>query len=253
MAKVIQIPALWVLGMIMANATTVAQVHQNESRAEAIAELLSEARDAYNRKDYRLSFQKYSFAIDRGANRETVAFNAACCAALLGEADEAFRSLQAAVDLGWLDLKKLQNDSDLDSLKSDPRWELFIAQLQATIDQHDLHWNSRAFRSRFKENLTDAEKAAGLSKLWAEVKYNFVNFHLVPGLDWDAEFVACMPKVLATESTYEYYRVLEELIAKLKDAHTNVYLPPALEARFNAQPALRTQTHRKQGHCDQGP
>src|SRR4051812_37493908 len=83
-----------------------------------------------------------------------------------------------------------------------------------------------AFKTPFRENIGDDEKAAGLSRFWSEVKYNFANFDLVPGLEWDALYLEYLPRVRATKSTLEYYRVLTELCARLKDGHTNV-VPPA--------------------------
>lgn len=110
---------------------------------------------------------------------------------------------------------------------------------QSTDPTSAKRWNERAFQSNYQPNLSDSEKAKGLAKLWAEVRFNFVHFDKVPELDWDAELARYMPKVLASESTLEYYRLLEELIAKLKDGHTNVYLPRELR-QFNAVPQLKT-------------
>jgi hypothetical protein len=50
-----------------------------------------------------------------------------------------------------------------------------------------------AFRTPFRENLSEDEKAAGLSRFWSEVRYNFANFDLVPGLDWDALYLEYLP------------------------------------------------------------
>jgi carboxyl-terminal processing protease len=76
--------------------------------------------------------------------------------------------------------------------------------------------------------LTDVEKLYGLSKIWQEVNYNFAFFDQVAELDWDSTYQAFIPQVLATESTYDYYRVLQRFVALLRDGHTNVYLPPDL-------------------------
>jgi C-terminal processing protease CtpA/Prc len=204
------------------------------------ANLISEAESAYSSKNYQHSLEMYSKVLAQGAEDASVAYNAACCASLLNRNDRAFQLLDRAVDFGWIKLRHMKRDSDLETLHGDSRWGELLAKVKSHDAMNKRRWQGKAFRSRFHENLTDAEKAAGLSKLWAEVKFNFVNFHMVPDLDWDAEYVAMMPKVLATESTLEYYRLLEQLVAKLNDAHTNVYLPPKLDGEFNARPALRT-------------
>jgi carboxyl-terminal processing protease len=79
--------------------------------------------------------------------------------------------------------------------------------------------------------LTAPEKLYGLSKLWQEVNYNFAFFDQVPELNWDSTYQAFIPQVLATESTYDYYRVLQRFVALLRDGHTNVFMPREVMAR----------------------
>ncbi len=47
-------------------------------------------------------------------------------------------------------------------------------------------WDSDTFKTPYQQNITENEKIAGLSKFWSEVKYNFVNFDLVPSLNIDS-------------------------------------------------------------------
>lgn len=54
-------------------------------------------------------------------------YNAACCYALSGQKDLAFYSLDAAVARGWRDKKQTEEDADLASLRTDPRWKEMIA------------------------------------------------------------------------------------------------------------------------------
>jgi len=102
-------------------------------------------------------------------------------------------------------------------------------------------WKSKALVTPYSENLSDDEKVAGLARFWSEVKFNFANFALVPNLDWDAEFMAYLPRVRATKSTAEYYRVLQELCAKLHDGHTYVWPPKAAQPQFFADVPLTTR------------
>jgi C-terminal processing protease CtpA/Prc len=88
-------------------------------------------------------------------------------------------------------------------------------------------------------NLSDEEKLYGLSLFWKEVSYNFAYFHQVPDLDFDAAYRAFIPAVLATDSTYEYYRELQRFNALLKDGHTNIYMPSGLSAAHEDWPAIR--------------
>jgi C-terminal processing protease CtpA/Prc len=66
-------------------------------------------------------------------------------------------------------------------------------------------------------------RVAAFTRLWTEVKYNFVYFDKRPGLNWDRVLERYLPRVAAAKDDVEYGRVLEEVIALLKDGHTNVY------------------------------
>jgi len=103
-------------------------------------------------------------------------------------------------------------------------------------------WDGPVWKTAYQPDLPENEKIAGLSRFWSEVKYNFAWFeHLPPNFDWDALYVSYIPKVRATHSTLEYYRVLQELCARLKDGHTDVSLPIALSDEVYATPSVRTR------------
>jgi C-terminal processing protease CtpA/Prc len=89
-------------------------------------------------------------------------------------------------------------------------------------------WGSTALETPYREDISAAEKVAGLAKVWSEVKFNFANFDQVPELDWDSLFLAFIPQVESTTSTLEYYRTLQRFTAPLEDGHTRVQLPPEL-------------------------
>jgi hypothetical protein len=58
-------------------------------------------------------------------------YNLACAQALQGKADAALASLAKAVDRGWIDVKHLQEDPDLDSLRALPRFEEIVQAAEA--------------------------------------------------------------------------------------------------------------------------
>ncbi|MYN01387.1 hypothetical protein GTP41_04655 [Pseudoduganella sp. DS3] len=103
-----------------------------------------------------------------------------------------------------------------------------------------MNWESAALAGAYKENISEDEKVAGLSKLWSEVKYNFFDTATLEKLDWDKLYLETLPRVRATRSTEDYYRVLTETVAKLKDGHTNVFPPQELHARMFGVPLLKT-------------
>jgi carboxyl-terminal processing protease len=97
-----------------------------------------------------------------------------------------------------------------------------------TAAQLDRQWDASAFVTPYAPNLSDEEKLAGLSELWAQAKFGFANFWHVPQLDWDQTYSAFIPQVLATKSTLQYYRILQRFYALLQDGHSNVYPPDQL-------------------------
>ncbi len=90
-------------------------------------------------------------------------------------------------------------------------------------------WEKVSFEDFMAEKplkaLTDEEKIAGLSKAWAEAKYNFANFDLVPNLDWDSLYLAYIPKVTATAEALDYFRALQSFYQPLRDGHTGISFP----------------------------
>ncbi len=207
--------------------------------ADAIAQ---QANAAYTAGEYARGAALFAAAVEAGADDPAVPYNAACSYALAGgHTDEAFRYLSLAVDLGWADTAHLQADTDLASLHDDARWATVVRRTEAVAQQERARWGSTALQSPYRETLTTEEKVVGLSRLWAEVKFNFINFDLVPTLDWDSLYVATLPRALAAPTTEAYYRVLMATVAQLRDGHSNVNPPAEIADRFYARPAFRTR------------
>jgi Flp pilus assembly protein TadD len=55
-----------------------------------------------------------------------VHYNLGCSLALMGRIDEAFRAIEAALDLGYEDLQLLHTDPDLSNLRKDARFTAFV-------------------------------------------------------------------------------------------------------------------------------
>ncbi|MEW6131233.1 MAG: S41 family peptidase [Acidobacteriota bacterium] len=208
------------------------------AQGQATAE---KAERAYQQKDYSTSAQLYIQAIAEGERSASTYYNAACSLALAGKKDEAFLHLQEAVKGGWVNTNHLKQDTDLNSLHSDSRWQPLVENCAAQEKRQKAFWEGAALKTPFRENLSEDEKIAGLSRFWSEVKFNFANFDLVQGLDWDKLYLDYLPRVRQTQSTFEYYRVLMEMCAKLKDGHTNVYAPAELADETYARPAIATR------------
>lgn len=89
---------------------------------------------------------------------------------------------------------------------------VFFIALPSSITAQD--WN---------KDLTPEQKIYILSKMWKDVSENFAFFENVPDLDWDKQYQEYIPKILATKTKFETYRLLERFICSLKDGHTLMY------------------------------
>ncbi len=160
-------------------------------------------------------------------------YNFSCTYALMGNKPNALYCLEKSE---YFDYDHLLKDTDLDTLRKEAQ---FIHFLEKAKRQSSLY-SGRAFKSPYKPNLTDDEKIAGLSLLWSQAKYNFVYFDRLD-IDWNKTYLDYIPKVKATKTTAEYYKVLETFYALLKDGHTNVYPPDELSKDFYSRPPMSTQ------------
>jgi len=162
--------------------------------------------------------------------RRSAAFNAACAYAVAGgQSDKALDLLELAVALGFINTYSLEQDTDLASLRDASRWAAIKETAAKASAIEARRWGAAALKAPYKENLAVEDKLAGLALVWSEAKYNFANFDLVPQLDWDAEYRAMITRVMASENTFEYYRLLKAFVAKLEDGHANVYFPNVSE------------------------
>ncbi|MBX7221604.1 MAG: hypothetical protein K1Y36_16760 [Blastocatellia bacterium] len=203
--------------------------------------LVAQAEQAYLKKDYARSAQLFLEASKLKADDTRILYNAACSLALCGKKNEALNLVESLVRLGYSDGAQLQQDMDFQSLHQEPRWKKAVAACLVNEKRGNLLWNNPALTSKYQENLPEEEKIAGLSRLWSEAKFNFANFDLVPELDWDRLYLAYLAKVRQTKNTAEFYRVLAEFLAHLKDGHTDVGYPNELASTFFAVPGLGTR------------
>ena len=166
-------------------------------------------------------------------------YNFACYESMSGDTEKALGLLQEATVSGMTPgLDAVANDTDLAPLRSSPSFHELLSQ----IKQNSALWtDSSAIATHFSSTLTDEEKSAGLSKFWAEARFNFAFFSRLPDLDWDALYLEYLTKVKATKTTADYYFILSAFAAALHDGHTDVTVPKELFNTFYARPGFRTQ------------
>ena len=206
-----------VLALILLSAVT--------ASAQSADEFIQKASRAYDQKQFAQAAALYEKAFAAGSDDDGAAYEAACCYALIGGRDKAFEFLKKAGELGWSDADHARKGTDLESLRTDPRWEPALALFDKNAKYEQAMWDSPAWNAPYAEELSEELRIAGLSRFWSEVKYNFAFPEKLAALDWDALYISFIPRVRAARSTVEYYRVLQELCAKLQDGHTYIIRP----------------------------
>jgi carboxyl-terminal processing protease len=210
-------------------------------RAQSADEFVKQAVRAQGQKQLVQAAALYEKAFAAGSDDASAAYDAACCFALGGERDKAFVFLNKAGEYGWQNADHARKNADLDSLRADPRWEPALALFDGNAKRAQVLWASSAWRSPYAQELSEEARIAGLSRLWSEVKYNFSFPEKLAALDWDALYIGFIPRVRAVRSTVEYYQVLQELMAKLQDGHTNVIMPQEYWRTWAGRPGLQTR------------
>lgn len=205
-------------------------------------DLIKQAQAAHEAKRYGESISLYLRALPlvQESDRADQEYDLAGVEALAGDRESAFETLRRALEDGYTNRKDTETDKDLVSLHADARWQPLLDRMTTFAAQEDSHWGDAAFATPNTANISDVDKLAGLAELWAQARFGFANFWHVPKLDWDKTYRDFIPKVLATKTTTEYYRVLQIFYALLEDGHTSVYPPELLEGKINRLP-LRTR------------
>ena len=94
---------------------------------ETYDELINEASQLYESKEYLKSGQKYAEAFAASGGTLVDRYNAACSWALANQSDSSFIQLFKIVEIGnFTDIEHITTDSDLNALHADERWTKVI-------------------------------------------------------------------------------------------------------------------------------
>jgi len=118
--------AIFVLSLTGMGWVAAQQSQQSAPSPTTVEELLQEGNAAYQRNEYAKSAKLLQEAVAKGARESSVIYDAACSTALAGDKETAFQLLDKAIASGWRNTDHLKRDSDLDSLRNDPRWAKMI-------------------------------------------------------------------------------------------------------------------------------
>lgn len=79
------------------------------------------------------------------------------------------------------------------------------------------------------------ERILGLSRIWRDVKYNFVRFYEVTDDEkWDNLYQEYLPLVAEAEQPKRYYELLLRFINTLNDGHTYILVPDEIRPPYSA-------------------
>ena len=212
-----------------------------EERQKQAQEFDKASQAAIEKKDFLRGAELAIKAHQLESINGTFAYNAACAYSLAGKTDLAFEWLEKSLKAGYTNLEHVKTDSDLNALHDDLRWASYLGRVKEAAKVVAALWDSEAWKTPYADQLSEEERVAGLSKFWAEVKYNFVFTDTLKKLDWDAVYLKYLPRVKAAASTAEYYRILMEMCALLQDGHTNVSPPEKLYGSEFTVPPFRTR------------
>jgi len=129
MYAILSVIASLVLPIIFAQPISPQNQAEQTSKPSLYA-LEEQAMKAYDDKKYAESMQLFDTAFSAGLNRGDDAYNAACSAALAGNAAKALNYLDRAARLGFRDPDHMKADSDLESVRSDPRFLSILQRVQ---------------------------------------------------------------------------------------------------------------------------
>jgi tetratricopeptide (TPR) repeat protein len=109
----------------------------------------------------------YQQAMKEGNTRDNTAYSAACALALLGRKKEALEQLSRAAEWGFRDVKWMQQDEDLASLRAEKGFAALVARIP-TLPPKDAAANAE-LRKLFEADQADRSPGPATMEGWKEV------------------------------------------------------------------------------------
>lgn len=109
--------------------------------AQTYRELITQAENFYQSKEYKQSTEFYQKAFKIEAKDNLHLYNGACSAALSGNTEQAFQWLDLAFQHGWLHVNHLKEDPDFKILHTDKRWLTLVYKMQKKVDKIESRYN----------------------------------------------------------------------------------------------------------------
>ncbi|MCC3156210.1 hypothetical protein LJ737_03125 [Hymenobacter sp. 15J16-1T3B] len=114
-----------------------------QAQTAGFATLSGQAMGAYQNKQYAEAGKLFDQAFRDKKAQPTASdyYNAACAWALAGNKDQAFRYLDQATAAGWENVAHLKQDTDLDGLRADKRWQPLLGKLEASVARIEANYD----------------------------------------------------------------------------------------------------------------
>jgi len=216
----------------------------NKTNLEIVMSKMSNASKYYSNGEYENAvhelndlIKKKEFLEEFKRERISVFYDQACNYALIGNKNSALDYLEKAVQFGYANFQHIEKDNDLKVIRNNERFIKLVAKLK----KEQSLWENEFLNTPYAINISDEEKIAGLSKLWSEIKYNFVNFDIIDDINLDSLYVSFLPKVRTAKNTIEYYWCLKEFCAHLKDGHTDVNFPKEIQNQIRGRIPIQSR------------
>jgi|GEM_PF-3467327 thiol-disulfide isomerase/thioredoxin len=226
-------------------------------REQAYYEAMNEGIEALGAEDFAKAEAAFNKQAELFPKDPTAPYNLACAHARAGRSDQAMEALERSVALGWDDWEHMGLDTDLESLRGDPRFQKAVEAVKARGEAFDREWDPilradlqtgrdfktiKALLSHYAGEEKKMEQALfGLSSFGQkERRYRLANEKMgsLMKLDWKADAQA-FAEVLRLHREFgreadreEGVRIYEEFLARYPEGDL------AAEARYEHAAAL---------------
>ena len=137
--------------------------------AQDYSKLIQEANTLYYKKQYNEGLQKMKEAIKIKSNYSNDLYNGACIASLAGDTKTAFNWLYKALKLGWVDVKHLEEDTDLNALHNSKKWKKLAVDMQKEKTKIEANYD-KPLKAKLESILASDQ---GIRKEWSKAEKKF--------------------------------------------------------------------------------
>ncbi|WP_288423827.1 DUF6624 domain-containing protein [uncultured Spirosoma sp.] len=130
-------------------------------------QLVNEANEKYLGKEYKKSVELYKRAFAKEQKNRTDFYNAGCSAALAGDGTLALSWLNQAFDNGYVNIRHMKSDSDLNSLHKTQGWKSLVATMQTKVDRLEAEYDKplqAKLLAIYDDDQKDRQRIDGLGK-----------------------------------------------------------------------------------------